>query len=145
MSKKIKIINNIKSIVSFNINPVDGFRTLPRQGAFMNITEDELNYIYINQQIIQKGILWVDDKDMRVQLGLETEDGTKDNKNIIQHEDIVKLIEGHHKTLERNLKSITEPTILLQFVEIARELNIDSVAKIKMIEESAKVKIFEDE
>lgn len=146
MSNKIKLVNNIKSIVGFNVNPSgDGFRTLPKQGTFIYVTEDELNYIHINQSIIQKGILWIDNQDMRIKLGLEDESGDRHNKNILQYEDIVNLVKGHHMTLASALRNIDEQAILLQFVEVARDLKIDSMAKVKMIEEKSKVKVFDDE
>lgn len=143
---KIKVVNNIKSALGFNLSPAgDAFRVLDKQGLFYHVTEDELNYIHINQEIIQKGMLWIDDKETRVKLGLEKEDGTKENKNIIQYNEIVKLVEGHHKTLESALDKIDEPTILEQFVEVARDLEIDSVAKIKMIEDKSDTEIFTDD
>lgn len=146
MSEKIKVTNNIKSILGFELNPTsEGFRVLPRQGAFLHITEDELNYIHINQSIIQKGMLWIDDKEQRVKLGLESDEGERASKNILQYEEIKELVEGHHATLRKSLSEIDEPTILLQFVEVARDLEIDSKAKINMIEKAAKVTIFEDE
>lgn len=143
---KVKVTNNIHGGLGFYLNPMpESFRLLPKQGSFLEITEEELQYIHINQEIIQKGMLWIEDKDTRVIFGLENEDGTKENQNVLQHNEIVDLINGHHKTLEKTLNEITEPTIITQFVEVARDLKIDSKAKIDMIEKASKMTIFEDD
>jgi hypothetical protein len=145
MGKKIKVINNVHSGLGFYLNPTpESFRLLPKQGAFLDINEDEVNYIHINQEIIQKGMLWIDDKDKRVELGLEETDGKKTNQNVIRHDEIVELVQGNYKKLEKALGEIDEQTIILQFVEVARELKIDSKAKIDLIEAKSKMKIYDD-
>lgn len=146
MGKKVKVLNNIHGSLGFYLNPTpDSFRVLPKQGAFLTIDEEEINYININQEIIQKGMLWIEDKDLRVQLGLEKPDGTKSNQNVLRHQEIVDLVQGNYKKLEKALDEINENTIVLQFVEVARELKIDSKAKIDIIEKKSKMKIYEDE
>ena len=145
MSKKVKIVNNVNSSVGFYLNPTpESFRMLPKRGAFLLIDEQEVEYININQSIIEKGIVWIDDKDNRVKLGLETETGEKVNANILQHEEIVELVSGNYKKLEKVLEGITEKAIIEQFVEVARELNIDSRAKIEIIEGKSNKRIFEE-
>ena len=144
--KKVKVINNVHSVVGFYLNPLpESFRVLPRQGAFLNLTEEELDYININQAIIQKGLIWIDDKELRVKYGLETPDGEKANANILQYEEIKELVNGNYKKLEKAIGEITENAILLQFVEAAREVNLDSKAKIDIIENKSKIKIYDDE
>lgn len=146
MSKKVKVINNVHSVVGFYLNPLpESFRVLPKQGAFLQLCEEELDYININQSIIQKGLIWIDDAELRVKYGLETEKGEKANANVLQYSEIIKLVEGHHKRLEKAIGEITEDTILQQFVEAARELKLDSKAKIDMIEAKAKIKIYDEE
>lgn len=146
MSKQIKIINNIHSVVGFYLNPTpESFRVLAKQGAFMTVAEDELDYIQINQSIIQKGVIWIDDKDVRVKYGLETETGEKSNLNILQHDEIVELVSGNYKKLEKVLNEITENAIIQQFVEVAKELKIDSKTKIDIIESKSKMKIYDEE
>lgn len=146
MSKKVKIINNIQSAVGVYLNPTpESFRLLQKRGAFLNIEEEEIDYIHINQEVIQKGSIWIDDQEIRVRLGLETAEGEKANLNVVRHEEIVELIQGNYKKLEKALNEITEDTIILQFVEVARELQVDSKAKIDIIEKKAKIKIYEDE
>jgi hypothetical protein len=145
MSKKIKVVNNVHGALGFFLNPTpESLRVLPKQGAFLNIEEEEINYIHINQEIIQKGMLWIDDQEIRVQLGLETAKGEKTNLNVLRHEEIIELIEGNYKKLEKSLNNITEETIILQFVEVARELKTDSKAKIDIIEKKSKMKIYEE-
>jgi len=144
--KKVKVINNVHSVVGFYLNPLpESFRILPKQGAFLSLTEEELDYININQAIIQKGLIWIDDKDLRVKYGLETSDGEKTNANILQYEEIKELVNGNYKKLEKAIGEITENAILLQFVEAAREVNLDSKAKIDIIENKSKIKIYDDE
>lgn len=146
MSKKVKVINNIKSGLGIYLNPTpESFRLLPKQGAFLNIAEEEIDYIHINQSVIQKGMLWIDDKNIRVRLGLEKESGEKTNQNILRHEEIVELVSGNYKKLEKTLEEIDEPMIVTQFVEVARELKIDSKAKIDIIEKKSKMKIYSED
>lgn len=144
--KKVKIINNVDAIVGFQLDPLpQSLRILPRRGAFLNITEEELDYIHVNQNLIQKGLIWIDDQEIRVNYGLEKPTGEKLNVNVLQYEEIVKLVNGHHKTLEKALSKIDEKAILLQFVEAARESKLDSKIKIDMIEAKVNVEIFPDE
>ncbi|MGM7720498.1 hypothetical protein [Metabacillus sp. Hm71] len=146
MGKQVKVVNNIHSGLGFYLNPTpESFRLLPKQGSFLKIDEEEIDYIHINQEIIQKGMLWIDDKDVRVKLGLETETGEKTNLNVVRNEEIVELIQGNYKKLEKTLNEITEDAIVQQFVEVARELQVDSKAKIDIIEKKSKMKIYEDE
>lgn len=146
MGKKVKVLNNIHGSLGFYLNPTpDSFRVLPKQGAFLNIDEEEIDYIYINQEIIQKGMLWIDDSEIRVRFGLEDAEGEKVNLNVLRHDEIVELVQGNYKKLEKALNDITEPTITMQFVEVARELKVDSKAKIDIIEKKSKMKIYEDE
>lgn len=147
MSKTVKIVNNIKGGLGVYLNPTpESFRVLPRQGAFLNIEEEQIDYIHINQSVIQKGMLWIEDKDTRVRLGLEEESGEKTNQNVLRYEEIVELVSGNYKKLEKVLNEITELTIIQQFVEIARDLKIDSKAKIDVIEKKSNLKIYpEDE
>lgn len=143
---KVKVINNIHGGLGFYLNPTpESFRLLPKQGAFLEITEEEIQYIHINQEIIQKGMLWLDSKEIRVSYGIENEDGTKENKNVLRHDEIVELVMGNYKKLEKVIDEITEATILSQFVEVARDLKIDSKSKIDIIEKATKAKIYEEE
>ncbi len=146
MGKQVKVINNVHSGLGFYLNPTpESFRLLPKQGSFLKIDEEEIDYIHINQEVIQKGMLWIDDKDVRVKFGLETETGQKTNSNVVRHEEIVELVQGNYKKLEKALNEITEKTITLQFVEVARELKVDSKTKIDIIEKKSNMKIYEDE
>lgn len=146
MGKQVKVVNNIQSGLGFYLNPTpESFRLLPKRGSFLKIDEEEIDYIHINQEVIQKGMLWIDDKDVRVKFGLESEDGQKTNQNVVRHEEIVELIQGNYKKLEKALNEVTEKAIILQFVEVARELEVDSKAKIDIIEKKSKMKIYEDE
>jgi hypothetical protein len=144
--KKVKVINNINGALGFYLNPTpESFRVLVKQGAFLNIDEEEIDYININQEVIQKGMLWIEDKDTRVRLGLEEPTGEKTNANVLRHQEIVDLVNGNYRKLEKVLNDIDEPTIVLQFVEVARELKVDSKAKIDIIETKSKMKIYQDE
>jgi hypothetical protein len=144
--KKVKVINNIHGGLGFYLNPTpESFRLLPKQGAFLEITDEEIQYIHINQEIIQKGMLWLDSQELRISYGIEKEDGTKENLNVLRHEEIVELVQGNYKKLEKSIEEISEPTILSQFVEVARELKIDSKAKIDIIEKATGATIYEEE
>lgn len=146
MSKKVKVINNVHSVVGFYLNPLpESFRVLPKQGAFLQLTEEELDYIHINQSIIQKGLIWIDDVELRVKYGIENDKGEKENSNVLQYAEILELVKGNHKRLEKVMGEITEDAILQQFVEASRELKLDSKAKIDIIEAKAKIKIYDEE
>jgi vacuolar-type H+-ATPase subunit F/Vma7 len=143
---KVKVVNNIHGGLGFFLNPTpESFRLLPKQGAFLEITDEEVQYIHINQEIIQKGMLWLESKELRVIYGIEKEDGTKENLNVLRHDEIVELVQGNYKKLEKSIDEITESTILSQFVEVARELKIDSKAKIDIIEKATGATIYEEE
>lgn len=140
------MVNNIYSSLGFYLNPLpESFRMLPKRGAFLNIADEEIDYIHINQQIIQKGMLWIEDQGTRIRLGLEDDQGKRTNQNVLRHDEIVDLITGNYQVLKKALGEITEKTIIQQFVEAARELKLDSKGKIDLIEDKAKMKIYDDE
>lgn len=144
--KKIRVINNIDSALGFYLNAnQESLKVLKKQGSFIDVYENELDYVFHEQEIIQKGMLWIEDKTLRIKYQLENEDGTKENQNVLKHDEIKVLIEGNYKKLEKVLNEITEPIIIQQFVEVARELKIDSKVKIDIIEKVSKMKIYEDE
>lgn len=142
---KIKVINNFHGSLGFykNASPQSYF-LLKKQGLFTYLTEEEIDYISLNQTIIQRGMLWIDNKNMRIKYGIEKEDGNKVNFNVLKSDEIKELIEGNYKKLEKTLNGITEQNTILQFVDIARDLKIDSKTKIDLIESKSKVKLFED-
>lgn len=145
MGKKIRVVNNIHGKLGFCLNPMpESIRLLKTQGDFIDIDEDELRHIYINQEIVQRGMLWIEDKNMRIEFGLEKEDGTKENANILKYNEIKELVQGNFKRLEKVLGEVNEPNIILQFVEAAREIKIDSRAKIDLIEKKSGMLIYED-
>lgn len=142
---KIKVISNVQGGLGFYLNPApDSFRILPKHETFLEITKEEIQYIYINQEIIQKGMLWIDDVDLRIEYGIEKEDGTKENMNALRIEEITALVSGNYKKLEKALEEVTEPIIISQFVDVARTLKIDSKAKIDVIEKASNMKIYDD-
>lgn len=138
--------SNVQGGLGFFLNPSpESFRLLPKHDTFLDITEDEVRYIHINQEIIQKGMLWVEDDTLRIEFGIDSVDGQRENMNAIKRSEIVELVSGNYKKLEKALQSIDEQSILTQFVEVARELKIDSKTKIDVIERAAKINIYEEE
>ena len=145
MLEKIKVINNTHGSLGFTTNPTpQSLVVLKSHGLFWYLTEDEIRYIFLNQTIIQKGLLWIDDKDIRIDLGIEQADGQKINYNVMKNEEVVAFITGNYKRLEKVLDEVTEQHTLKQFVENARIMKLDSKTKIDIIEKKAKIKIFED-
>jgi len=143
--EKIKVINNTHGSLGFTTNPTpQSLVVLKSHGLFWYLTEDEIRYIFLNQTIIQKGLLWIDDKDIRIDLGIEQADGQKINYNVMKNEEVVAFITGNYKRLEKVLDEVTEQHTLKQFVENARIMKLDSKTKIDIIEKKAKIKIFED-
>ena len=144
-NNKFKVINNFHGGLGFykNASPQSYF-LLKKQDLFTYLDEEEIDYISLNQTIIQRGMLWIDDKDMRIKYGIEKEDGNKVNFNVLKNDEIKNLIEGNYKKLEKVLNEISEQNTILQFVDIARELKIDSKTKIDLIEAKSKIKLFEE-
>jgi len=142
---KIRVTNNFYGSLGFNRNASpESFFLLKKQGLYTDLTEDEIDYISLNQTIIQRGMLWLDNKDLRIKYGIEKPDGNKANFNVLKHDEIRELIEGNYKKLEKVINEITEQNTILQFVDIARELKIDSKVKIDLIEAKSKIKLFEE-
>ena len=145
MLEKIKVINNTHGSLGFTTNPTpQSLVVLESHGLFWYLTEDEIRYVFLHQKIIQKGLLWIDDKDIRIDLGIEQADGQKINYNVMKNTEIEEFIKGNYKRLEKVLDEITESHTLKQFVENARIMKLDSKAKIDIIEKKAKIKIFDD-
>jgi hypothetical protein len=143
--EKIKVINNTHGALGFTTNPTpQSLVVLKSHGLFWYLTEDEIRYVFLNQSIIQKGLLWIDDKDMRISLDLEQADGQKVNYNVMKNEEVVAFLSGNYKRLEKVLEEVTEQHTLKQFVENARIMKLDSKAKIDIIEKKANIKVYDD-
>ena len=51
------------------------------------------------------------------------------NPNTISEEEMVKLLDGHHKTFEKRLSEITSPYVVRRMMSLAQEGNVDITVK----------------
>lgn len=143
-NEKVLLTSNFDGTVG--VTPAySKFAKFAKKGVSIPFDKDEIRYIFRVQSVIQNGLVIVDDKDLRVEFGLETAKGEKQNMNVLTPEEIVKLINGSVKNLEKALKDITEEHTLRAIVETAREQKVDSKVKIDLIEKASKLEVFPTE
>lgn len=74
-SREIKVINNMPN-GGVGIELANGKKkTLPKPDSFSMVNTEDIWHIFNTCRTIQKGYLRIDDKPMRIELGLEDDDG----------------------------------------------------------------------
>jgi hypothetical protein len=146
-SKKIRVENNMPS-GSMSFFTSDGKKKLLRQpGAFTTLSPDDIWHVFNTCKLIQSGYLFIDDKDMRVELGLEEDDGSidvnalslKDLKDLVLNSTVDELKE----VLESDLSDGTKEKI----ANIARDEyknNTFDAKKLSLIEKETGLIIEDD-
>ena len=79
MSKKVKIISYAGNSIRINIPELRVNRLFERQGQsylFDTDTIEEMFYYPSVEELFTKGLFYIDDKELRIKLGLEEENGT---------------------------------------------------------------------
>lgn len=112
-----------------------------RSGSFALVSESELNYLASVSDLLQKGLLQVDEKhkEQMLELGINPDEDV----NFISNEEIQKKLSGTVKKLREWLGTIEEGHTLDRVYDVAKDMNL-SVDKIKALKEKMPEKDFLD-
>jgi hypothetical protein len=146
-NRKIKVINNMPA-GALGIELVDGkTHVLRKPSAFKLVSVDDIWHIFNSCKTIQKGHAYIDDRQMRVDLGLEEDDAidvnaiSKDDLRVIVDEsDIAELKD----ILEADLSHGTKERIIVLARDIYKEKGMDA-RKMKLLETEIGMPVAEDD
>ncbi|EGL17486.1 MULTISPECIES: hypothetical protein [unclassified Paenibacillus] len=132
----VKVVNNMP-VGGLGIDNQEGkIKILRKPGTSINVSHDDIWHIFNSCKMIQKGHLYIDDKSMRQELGLE--DGDTVDVNSLSREELKEVvtagnIEELKKLFGADLSQGTKEKIVILAREQYKESSID--AKIlKLIE-----------
>lgn len=109
-----------------------------RSGSFLPVSEDDVNYIASISNVIQRGLLIVENiagaekdvaKEVVTSLGIDE----KDNPNFATDDEIRKYLSMSQKKMSDWLDSIEEPVLLDRIYTIAMEMDSLNVNKLKLL------------
>lgn len=146
-SNSIKVINNMPA-GGLGIELANGKkRILPEPESFINITVEDIWHTFNTCKTIQKGYLFIDDKDMRIELGLEDDEGI--DINAISREDLKvivvdKPVSELKEILESDLSDGTKEKIVILAREIYASEGMDA-RKVSMIENLTNMPVTEND
>lgn len=146
-ARKIKVVNNMPA-GALGLDLSDGkTHVLRKPGAFKQISEDDVWHIFNACKTIQKGHAHIDDKQMRIELGLEEDDAidvnalSKDDLRVMVDEaDIVELKE----ILDADISKGTKERIVVLARDIYKESGMDA-KKVKLLEAKTGMPVAEDD
>lgn len=112
-----------------------------RAGSFAVVTESELNYLASICDLLQKGMLLVDDKhkEQMLELGINPDEDV----NFVTNEEIQKKLSSTGKKLREWLAGIEEGHTLDRIYDVAKGMNLN-VDKVKILKEKMPDKEFLD-
>ncbi len=114
-----------------------------------HIPEEVIDYLLMNSSCFRQGDLVIIEDSQEAKEVVENIDDVDEYKNNSQSkEDITKILKGNYKKMESELKKVTNNDQKKFIVDIAKEIGLDSNAKLKFISEWFGVKqdiLFSDE
>lgn len=110
-----------------------------KAGSFALVSDSELNYLASISDLLQKGLLVVDDKhkEQMLELGINPDEDV----NFISNEEIQKKLSGTGKKLREWLATVEEGHTLDRVYDVAMGMNLN-VDKIKILKEKMPDKEF---
>ncbi|MCY9594036.1 hypothetical protein PC41400_08045 [Paenibacillus chitinolyticus] len=145
-TKMIRVVNNMPT-GSLGIVLTDGKPiVLPKPGNYKEVSFDNVLNIFNSCKLIQRGHLYIDNKDVRIEFGLE--DGDQVDINALSREELGELVkESDAKQLEAILAADTSDGTKEKIVLLAREqYNNESMdaKKVKVIETATGMSVTEE-
>ncbi|EGL20047.1 MULTISPECIES: hypothetical protein [unclassified Paenibacillus] len=146
-AKMIRVVNNMPT-GSLGIVLTDGKPiVLPKPGSYKEVSFDNVLNIYTSCKLIQKGHLYIDNKEVRIEFGLE--DGDQVDINALSREELGELVkESDAKHLETILAADTSDGTKEKIVLLAREQykneSMDA-KKVKVIETATGMSVTEED
>jgi hypothetical protein len=140
MEKTIKIARMRNMPYIFNYITNGGIKRWEWVGSrgdkvdIKELPEDAVQYLLMNTTCFTKGDLAViEDKPEAKEIVENIDDIDQYKNNVHTHEQIVKLLNGNYKALEKALNSITSIAEKTFVIDVAKEIKLDSNAKLKLL------------
>jgi hypothetical protein len=145
--RKIKVVNNMPA-GALGIDTVDGkTHILRKPEAYKLVSVDDIWHIFNSCKTIQKGHAFIDDKQMRIELGLEEDESIDVNalsktdlRVMVDESDIAELKE----ILDADLSTGTKERIIVLARDIYKEKGMDA-RKMKLLETNIGMPIADDD
>lgn len=145
--RKIKVVNNMPA-GALGLDLSDGkTHVLRKPSAFKLISVDDVWHIFNSCKTIQKGHAFIDDKQMRIELGLEEDEAVDVNalsrdelKVMVDDSDIAELKE----ILDADLSNGTKERIIVLARDIYKEKGMDA-RKMKLLESNIGMPVATDD
>lgn len=145
--RKIKLVNNMPA-GALGLDLSDGkTHVLRKPNAFKLVSVDDIWHIFNSCKTIQKGHAFVDDKQMRIELGLEEDEAIDVNalsrdelKVMVDEADISELKE----ILDADLSNGTKERIIVLARDIYKEKGMDA-RKMKLLETNIGMPVANDD
>ena len=131
-NSKIRLDNPNKFNVGI-ITPEKQYGQNIAPGAFIYVSNDELEYLMATTNLLQRGILRVhgeQKKEVEERLNIDSEN----NANFMSDEDIRKKLSGNANQLKKWLNGDIEPFVLERIAYIAKTMNL-SMSKVQVLQD----------
>lgn len=117
--KRYKVENKNRFAIGIQLqNPFREQNISP--GSFALLTIDEIAYVASVSKLFARGMLTVEDTEVREAIGLVGE-----NKNVISDKEIETLLKGNFATMKSKLSELTETHAKSRVVEIFKKIGAD--------------------
>lgn len=134
-NKMVTVFNKRSTAYTVSTPNGDYFEWLPAREGFEDsheMTVRDVQWLHTRSATFKKGYLYIEDADLRKRLGLETE---KVKSYSLSREDIEKMLKGNMNQLKKLNELKDNKNLILEVVEVAKELNITNSNKIDFLSE----------
>ena len=132
-SNKIRLDNPNRFNVGI-ITPEKQYGQNVAPGAFVYVSNDELEYLMSTTNLLQRGILRVHGGEEKKQVEERLNIDSENNANFMSDEDIRKKLSGNANQLKKWLGGDIEPFVLERIADIAKTMNL-SMSKVQVLQD----------
>lgn len=133
--KRVKIMNKVKGTVILTDPNVPITREWTKKGQIATIPMDVMQDLIYQEgtlELFRQGVLYIVDKEDRIELGLEVE-GQKPEIEFLTENQMLGALIGTPKDIEDMIKKLPKAQVD-EFVDLAVEKEITDMAKVDVIE-----------
>lgn len=133
--KRVKIMNKVKGTVILTDPNVPITREWTKKGQIATIPMDVMQDLIYQEgtlELFRQGVLYIVDKEDRIELGLEVE-GQKPEIEFLTENQMLGALIGTPKDIENMIKKLPKAQVD-EFVDLAVEKEITDMAKVDVIE-----------
>ena len=136
----VKVISNTRGVVSVRVPAASFQREWMDKGSFVNIEEEKLQELLYDpgfSYMINNGLLYIEDMQVKKNLGLEPEDATKPTNIIVLSDSDMKkyLTTMSLKDFKENTKKLNyeQLQMMCDFAIVNKLIDVDKCAVLKKL------------